>query len=231
VSPPFPVGSYRDSKRLVALHQPSHLVRLVLAHALGYLKWTQTLPMIMGWAMVWTVLAAFLLVNFQSEAFTILEASERFLDRYPWIVALLPAVDEFGTTDAEGRLYFDGDDIRGVVLAYWGLLSAVLYIGALIIGQFRPPRPPSGLGSRLRIAGFMSAGTFLTFLVAYVISSEPYHGGPAGWVLLFAALSILPLAVSLYALTVGWICDSAAHVLTDGGSDTGPDDPGAPRTG
>jgi uncharacterized membrane protein len=181
--------------------------RFVLTHLVGYFRWTQTLPMLLAWATIWAILAAFVFVNFQTETLTLLSALEQLAERFPRLAASLPDVGPLGQDQADGSVTFGDEDIRRIVLTYWGLVSALLYLLSLAWQRMVSPRPRRGLLARFRLAAISSAVTFVALLVVYATSSQPFHGSLATWVMVFLALSLLPLGVSLYALTIGWVCE------------------------
>lgn len=192
-------------------------LRFLLTHLVGYVRWTQTLPMLLAWATVWAVLAAFTFVNFQTESLTLLSALEHLADRYPRLAASLPSVGPLGQNQADGSLTFSGDDLRKVVLACWGLVSALLYLLSLAWQRVVGERPRRGLRQRYGRAPIVSAVTFSAFVASYAFSNQPFAGSLATWMMVFLALSLLPLGVSLYAITVGWVCEHLVEAIHTGG--------------
>lgn len=191
-------------------------LRFVLTHLVGYFRWTQTLPMLLAWASIWAILLAFAFVNFQTETLTMLTALEHLAERYPRLAASLPEVGPLGQTQADGSLTFSGDDIRKIVLAYWGLVAAVCYLVSLAWQRLVGERERPGLLKRYRRAVILAVLTLAAFLGTYAFSTQPFHGSLATWLLIFAALSLLPLGISLYALTVGWLCDAMVQAIHAG---------------
>lgn len=159
--------------------------------------------MLFAWTGVWAILAAFAFVNFQQEGLTVLSALGAIGERLSW----LPTPGSLGTSQADGSVTFNGDDVQKVVATYWGVLSAALYIITVLLARIRGPKPPMALRTRLRIAAGLGVATFAAFLGLYAVSSQPFHGSTATWVMIFLALSLLPVAVSLYSLTVIGLID------------------------
>ena len=191
--------------------------RLLIQHGIGYLRSTQVLPMVVAWAGIWAILAAFAFVNFQEEGLTVLSALGAIGERLSW----LPTTGPLGTTLEDGSMTFSGDDVRKVVATYWGVLSAALYIITLIVARIRGPRPPMSLKGRLSIALGLAGATFAAFLALYAFSAQPFHGSTATWVMVFIALSALPLGVSLYSLTVTYVIDRTRDAVLSGPPDQG----------
>jgi len=190
-------------------------LRLLIQHGLGYLRSTQVVPMILVWTGVWAILAAFAFVNFQQEGLSVLSALGAIGERLSW----LPTPGPLGTTQPDGSMTFDGDDVRKVVATYWGILSAALYIITVLLARVRGPQPPMPLRARLRIAAWLGIATFVAFFTLYSTSSQPYQGSTATWVMTFLALSVLPIGVSVYSLTIAHLIDRIRDAILSGPED------------
>jgi hypothetical protein len=184
-------------------------LRLLIQHGFGYLRSTQVVPMVVAWTGIWAILAAFAFVNFQQEGLTVLTALGAIGERLSW----LPTPGPLGTTQPDGSLTFDGGDVRKIVATYWGSLSAALYIVTLIVARVRGVHTPMALRTRLLLAVWLGGATFAAFAALYLFSEQPFHGSTATWVMVFIALSVLPVLVSLYSLTVTSVIDRTRDAL------------------
>jgi len=184
-------------------------LRLLIQHALGYLRSTQLVPMLFTWTGVWAILIAFAFVNFQQEGLTVLSALRAIGDRLDW----LPTPGPLGTREPDGSMTFDGRDVQKLVATYWGIVSAVLYLITMLVTRLRGPKPPMPVRVRLRIAALLGMATFAAFLALYSVSAQPFQGSTATWVMIFLALSLLPVAVSLYSLTVIGVIDRVRNAV------------------
>lgn len=183
--------------------------RLLIQYASGYLRSTQLLPMIIAWAGVWGVLAAFAVVNFQQQGLSVLTALQAIGQQLSW----LPSPGPIGSVQPDGSFTLSGEDIRKVVLTYWGVLSAALYIITSLVARVRGPQPPMALRAQTRIAALLGVLTFAAFFTLYVVSDQPFEGSTATWTMIFLALSIVPVFVSLYSLTVVRLIDRIGDAL------------------
>lgn len=166
-------------------------------------------PMLFMWTGVWAVLAAFAFVNFQREGLTVLSALGAIGERLSW----LPRPGPLGTPQPDGSITFDGRDVQKLVATYWGVLSAALYLLTMLIARLRGPQPPMPLRVRLRIAAWLGLATLVAFLALYTLSAQPFQGSTATWVMIFLALSVLPVVVSVYSLTVTRAIDRVRDAL------------------
>ena len=190
-------------------------LRLLIQHGIGYLRSTQVLPMIFVWTGVCAILAAYACVNFQQEGLSVLTALGAIGDRLSW----LPTPGPLGTTQADGSMTFNGDDVQKVVATYWGVLSAALYIVTILVARVRGPQSPMPLKARLMIPIGLGVATLAAFLALYAFSEQPFHGSTATWVMIFLALSVLPIGVSLYSLTITHVIDRVRDAILGGPQD------------
>jgi hypothetical protein len=185
------------------MHDLPLALRLLVQHGLGYIRSTQVLPMIAAWVGIWGIGAAFAFVNFQEESLTVLSALGALADRLAW----LPTPGPLGTTADDGSLILDEEDVQKIVVTYWGILSAALYLVSMIVVRVRGRRPALALRRRLGIAVALGVATLAAFVALFIFSAQPFQGSPASWFMVFLALSALPVGVSLYSLTVTYIID------------------------
>ena len=214
-------------------------VRVILIHALGYFRWTQVLPMLVVWGSIWTILGLFAFVNFQEQGLSIGSAAVALADRVGFSpnFADAPVSEAGGTfgasgetspndgtlaglgrTGEDGAFLFGDEDVKKVVLAYWGIVSFALYVLAVIGQRLFGLRPVRTLRRKLGVAAGFALGTWLAFFAIYFTTSETVPGSFLQWLLVFTALALLPLFVSLYALTVAHVVDLTIAGLRDDGT-------------
>ncbi len=215
------------------------LARVVLIHALGYFRWTQVLPMLVVWGSIWTILALFAFVNFQEQGISIGSSVVALADRVGFSpnFADAPASEAGGTFDAggetmpddgtlaglgrtgeDGAFLFGDEDVKKVVLAYWGIVSFALYVLAVLGRRIFGLRPVRTLRRKLGVAAGFALMTWLAFFAIYFTTSETVHGTFMEWLLVFTVLSLLPFLMSLYALTLAHGIDLAIAGLRDDGT-------------
>jgi hypothetical protein len=184
----------------------------VLGLLVDYFRWTQLTPMILGWAVLLGALLLFAFVNFQAEGFTVLEALAKLWERYPW----LPRIEDPGTTGEDGAWHIDGENLRGPVLAAWGVISMVFWGMACLWQAVFGARAPWSLRRKLKVALGAAAAAWLAFVAIYLLSSETFHGSPVRWLLTFAVMCALPVIVSAYSLTVAHVLGRLSDRLAEG---------------
>lgn len=212
--------------------------RVVLIHVLGYFRWTQILPMLVVWGSIWTILVLFAFVNFQEQGLSIGTAAVELAERVGFkpnfadapaatgdgafgASGEVPASDGtlagLGRTGEDGAFYFGDEDVKKIILAYWGTVSFALYVLAVVGQRIFGLRPQRTLRRKFLVAAGLAVGTWLAFFAIYFTTSETVHGSFAQWLFTFTALSLLPLFASLYSLTIAHGLDYAIAGLRGDG--------------
>ncbi|MBX3133705.1 MAG: hypothetical protein KF689_10010 [Gemmatimonadaceae bacterium] len=192
------------------MQTPPSLSRLLLVQGLGLLRWSQTVPMLVAWAAVWTILAAFAFVNFQEEGVTLVSGFTSFLERVPGV----PDPSSIGHTDASGAFVVDDAAFRRVALSYWTTLSLLLYLLGFALRTVRGERPPIRLRSKLMAVAVVAVLTLLAFVEVFRNSTVPIHGSTSSWLMMFGGLVALAVGASAYSLTVGHLLDRLCYRLS-----------------
>ena len=189
-----------------------HLLRALASLALDYLRWTQLVPMLFAWTFLLLLAGALLLTNFQDASFSLLERGmtlyERvagpFDDEPPPVEAGPGAAPESAPGSApDDAVHFSDEDILPVVLRAWGLLALVGWLFGVLRTLLFGPREPARLGRKLRIAAYCAAGCSGLMWIAYLLGSETFHGGAAGWAALFVGVPLGVWMISAWSLGFG----------------------------
>ena len=193
---------------------PRLLLANIAAGLIGYLRWSQIVPMFTAWTFAWGALAAFLLVNFMAEGEPVVTGLVDLWERYAW----LPRAGDEGMRGTDGSLYLDTAHVRSFALKAWGLVSLVLYLAELVLHHVRGPRKPRSWARSMRILALLGAATFGTYIVAWLVSDVPFHGSALRWVFTFALLSLLPVLFSVYSLAAKYVLDRLAERVVQMGT-------------
>jgi uncharacterized membrane protein (DUF485 family) len=198
--------------------------RLLLANIgaglIGYLRWTQIVPMLVAWTFAWGALAAFLFANFQAEGMPAVTGVLELWERHAW----LPRLDGRDLRGPGDGVEVDPADVRAFALKAWGLVSLALYLAELVLHHVRGPRKPRSWARLMRIVALLGAATFAAYIVAWLASAVTFHGSALRWVFTFAFLSLLPVLFSVYSLTAKVVLDRLGERVVELGA--GPSRPG-----
>lgn len=204
----------RPAERM-ALWRP--LVGLVA----DYLKWTQLVPMIMAWAFLLIMVAALVVTNFQQQSFALFEAGAA---AYEWAFGPLEPINgeppqseprsETTPSGSQEGVRLDEDSLRPWILKIWGALALVFWLLGLLRSWLFGPREPASLRRKLGRAAVAAAVASAVCFACWLLGSERFNGGPAGWIALFLGAPIVVWLVSAWSLSVGHLIDALAQRIT-----------------
>jgi len=207
------------------------LLATVFAGVLGYLRWTQLVPMLVAWIFLLIMVGAMLLVNFQEQSFTL---AERGVELYERVFGPLEPVEPQAsagpaaapepqaedltaveTDTADGAVHFSGDEIADWLMPYWLLASLAAWLLGGVRSMLFGPRPPMRLQRKLMIAAAAAALCSVGFFVSWLFGSETFEDNPAGWIALFLGMPFAVWLVSAWCLSIAHLLDHIAGVMVD----------------
>lgn len=203
--------------------QPSLLVTAFIG-VLGYLRWTQLVPMLVAWVFLLIMVGAMLLVNFQEQSFALAEQGLGLYERVfgplePGETAAPQAPpDQAPAADgdsASGAVHFSGDDIVAWLMPYWLFASLAGWLLGGLRSMLFGPRPGMPLSRKLVIAAAAAALCSVGFFVSWLFGSEAFEDNPLGWVALFLGMPFLVWLVSAWCLSIAHLLDHLAGVMAD----------------
>lgn len=188
------------------------LIGKLLANlVLDYFRWTQLIPMILGWAFAIVMILGISLVVFQGSINAFLENTEPMIERF------IGSATE--SSDAETGLSFTGNDIIPWILKIWGWLAFSGWILSIIREKIFGPRPPGRLGRKIKISG-IAAGVFSVILLTMYLAIGDFSGNTT--LELMVTFVLMPLflwGVSAYGLTVSFVISELQKLIDKLGND------------
>ncbi len=180
------------------------IAKLIANLALDYVRWTQLVPMVLGWAFVIIMVLAMFLIAFQGEIDSLLQRAEPTVERW------LGPAPEASDTQAEhtsGVSNFTEDDILPWIYRIWGGLAFIAWIFSMLRTRIFGPRPPKKLKRKISVTALAS----LIFIILLFIGSM-LLGGFGNNTLLeltvpFILIPILLFIVSAWGLSISHIID------------------------
>ena len=189
----------------MSISEDQKVIAKVIAHfTLDYVRWTQLVPMVIGWAFAIIMVLALLLVAFQGEIDSMLTRAEPAIER--WFGA--PAeVNEAQHGDESGTIEITDDNIMPWIYRIWGGFAFIGWIFSMIRTKLFGPKPPKKLRKKIFHAGIASLG-----FVALLTFGTMVLGGTTGntsfeLMVPFVLLPILLFVVSVWGLSI-------SHIIT-----------------
>lgn len=188
------------------------LIGKLLANlVLDYFRWTQLIPMILGWAFAIMMILGISLVVFQGSINAFLENTEPLIERY------IGAADESG--EANTSLSFTGDDIIPWILKIWGWLAFAGWILSIIREKIFGPRPPGQLGRKIKISGIAAGAFSVILLVMYLAIGDSSANTTLELMVPFVLMPLLLWGVSAYGFTVSFVIGELQKLIDKLGVD------------
>ena len=196
-----------------AFNPLEQLFRTGTSLALGYMRWTQLVPMILVWGFAVIMVGALVLTLFSTQADRETQDSVlRWIISLPYAEATLRAFDAW---IQEQRAAEGGFDISRAIFQAWGILAAVLFVLGLVLSLFGVKRPEWSLSKKLKFAA-LAAGAMALLLCGLLLGhGDDFTSGPAALLGFGPMVAIMLWLPSAWSLTVshgiGWVERAMFH--------------------
>jgi len=197
-------------------------VKLIAGLGLDYIRWTQLVPMIIGWTFALAIVLAMTMVTFQGEIDSLLVRAESYAEQY-FGPAPVPETNET-QPGGSGTLEFSGDDVIPWILKIWGVLALLGWIFGLIRVKIFGPKPAKSLKKKI---GFFSVAAMVftgIIIFLYLLSGGVSGGSAFETILPFVLMPILLMIVSIWGLTISHVVDILHDVIDNIGQGEKPED-------
>lgn len=183
------------------------MITLVQA-GLGYLRWSQMLPMLVAWAFVVLGMLGALLVGFQEQGIALSiwlhEQAGRIPGMREWLGQWL---EHSGAVSETGGLRVTDEQLTPLVIRAWAVLSAVLLVGEWLWRLVRPADPETRprLRWKLGVALFAAALAVGVMAIGLAAAGAGKDIGPSDAIGSALVAILLLFGVSAYSLTVSHV--------------------------
>ncbi len=180
------------------MQSQNHILKMLLSLALGYMRWTQLMPMLLTWGFGLSMLLALTFVNFQEQALPILELLMEWLIKIPVVGEHITALLSGENADT----HMTTSDFKSFVLSSWAFLSLAFMLASMVVSSLFGPFQPWALKHKILITG---AGTLLLLFgmaANYYAAPRNFNGEAPAWMLNFSLISLSVFVVSAYCLSI-----------------------------
>lgn len=184
------------------------LMLSLLQAGLSYLRWTQTVPMVLAWAFALLAMLAALFVGFQEQGFAMLV---ELTDSFPGLSERLRlAVQDSGAATESDGINLTGELLIPWVLRAWGILAALLMVIDWLRQRWQhKERHPTSLRRKLGVAMAVSLVVVGIMVVASIAAGADVGESVLPVLLIWVILS----GVSAYSLTFSHLIDKIQQAL------------------
>ncbi len=181
--------------------------------ALDYIRWTQLVPMITGWAFALILLLGMSLIAFEGEIDFLLERLEPAAERI-----LGPAPEPDADPDTEqASIHFTDEDVMPWILRGWGMFAFLGWLTGLIRSKFRGPRKPMPLKRKFLLVLTACSALAVLVIILYLLTGDFSANRPGEMIIAFTLPPILLFMVSAWGLGVSHLVDKVQAAITDAG--------------
>lgn len=193
------------------------IAKLLAKLGLDYIRWTQLVPMVIGWAFALIMVIGMSLVAFQGEIDSMLERAEPAIERLLGPAPEAPA--EVSSSDESATIQVTDDDILPWIYRIWGGLALLGWILSIIRTKLFGPKPPRKLKRKIVITAIACISYTGVLILIYLFIGD--FSGNTGPELLvpFVLLPILLFIVSVWGLSISHIIDKLHEEIDKFGDD------------
>ena len=123
------------------------LIKTAINLVLDYVRWTQLVPMIIGWAFAIIMVLALFFISFEGQIDSLLQRAEPYAER------LLGPAPENTETSGSGTVELSGDDIIPWIYRIWGAIAFAMWILSVIRTKIWGPPKKKGLKRKITLIG------------------------------------------------------------------------------
>ncbi|TVR16502.1 MAG: hypothetical protein EA391_07740 [Balneolaceae bacterium] len=179
------------------------IAKVIVHYALDYVRWTQLVPMILGWAFAIVMVLALFLIGFQGEIDALLSRADSTIENW---IGVEPETNQH-EADSSGTVTITEDSFVTWVYRIWGVLALAGWLYSNIRTKLFGPKAPTRWKRKIYRA-VMASLLFVGFLMLGTL----VIGGVSGnthWELMvpFILLPLLLFVVSFWGISV-------SHLIT-----------------
>lgn len=175
----------------------SELLPAALRLVIDYFRWTQLIPMLAVWGLLFACVLVAAFTSFESQGVAVLEI---VIVAIAVFAQLLP--ESVVPRAPDGTLRLSGNDLVQVLIWAWFIVSVIAMALSSLIGPRLRPGFLATLGGRVKTCGFAAAFVSLTFFALYAAAPGQFNGTLMSALPLFIGGPLVAWIVSAWSLTV-----------------------------
>ncbi|MEE4172732.1 MAG: hypothetical protein V2I57_00590 [Xanthomonadales bacterium] len=183
---------------------------LIFSYVLGYLRWTQFIPMVVGWGGVLFLLGALAFGRFAVGFEELAPETQADFWSSPFVRQGVEWADRgVGFLGERYRTPAGEFDPGPFVREAWSLLALLGFLLGQLLGAFGLRPPPRTLGQKIKMTGIVSLSVAFAATVLLLSFGELLHAGKLDAVFWSLLLVAFPFLFSCWGL---WVSDRIAVI-------------------
>jgi hypothetical protein len=176
----------------------NQIIKHLLSFGIGYLRWTQLVPMLFVWGLAVVMALAMVFVNFQQQSLTAMSSVLEWLVQLPLVGERIAAF--FSEQNGETRI--TSEDFKSFLLRTWMISSLLFFLVGLGLSTIFGPFRPWTLKRKIALAAAASLLLLAGLSANYYAVPENFNGSASSWLFNFSMLVFIVFLVSAYSLSV-----------------------------
>jgi hypothetical protein len=176
----------------------NQIIKHLLSFGIGYLRWTQLVPMLFVWGFAVVMALAMVFVNFQQQSLTALSSVLEWLVQLPLVGERIAVF----FSEQNGETQITSKDFKSFLLRTWMISSLLFFLVGLGLSTIFGPFKPWTLKRKIALAAAASLLLLAGLSANYYAVPENFNGGASSWIFNFSLLAFVVFLVSAYSLSV-----------------------------
>ena len=192
----------------------SSLFGMLLSYALGYLRWTQFIPMVAGWFAVIFLFGALAFGRFAVGLKELDAETQASFWSAPGVQETIESAKKsVDFISARYRTPGDEFDLGAFVRGAWSVLALIGFLLSLLLGALGFHFRPRSFGEKIKMLGIISICVALGAVIVLFSFGEALTSGPVAVVVWPFSVVMIPFLLSCWGLGVSHVIAKVEELL------------------
>ena len=174
------------------------IIKYLFTFGIGYLRWTQLVPMLVVWGFAVLMALAMVFVNYEEESFSAMGSVLEWLVQLPLVGERIAVF----LVEQHGETRITSEDFKSFLFRAWMIGSLLFLLVGLGISTIFGPFKPWTLKRKIGLAAAASLLLCVGLSANYYAVPENFNGSESRWIFNFSMFAVFVFLVSAYCLSV-----------------------------